>query len=888
MLSRLLALFSRGRLTREFDREIEDHMAMLRERYLRQGMTPAEADLAARRQFGGTAQVKETHHDHTGFPRLENLLQDILYGMRALRRSPGFTAVAVFSLALGIGANTAIYSVINAILLRALPVADPERLVVVAVPFVKRGELSYNQSFSYPQYRHLRDHSKLLESVICFRTHSFSVSTGGSTELATGALVSGNYFPTLGVEPALGTAIDPSDDIKPGSGGARGPVVVLGYRFWVRRFGANPAVVGRTIDVNGYPFTIAGVAPPGFTGTEVGETADVFAPMMMQSVLAPENRNALEQRRNVWLRVMGRLKPDNGTDNGPRQAEAEMTLLYQQFRQDDNGASGLTEARKRAIREMRIALLPGATGISGLRKQYGTLLVILMVVVGVVLLIACANVANLALARAAGRQRELAVRLALGATRQRLLALLLTESLLLSAAGTALGILLSRWARDLVVRALIPTESLDVSLDAHVLAVTIAVGLAAGVLFGLAPALQSGRAMLGRPIGLPMRRLARTLVSAQVALSVILLIGAGLFLRTLVNLRSVDPGFTRQNILLASTNPSLNGYTPERGKQFYANLLDAVRGIPGVRSATLADSNPLNNHTFWDFYLGNAQSLSTQVTSIAPEYFATMNIRILLGRDIAGQDLDSAPKVAVVNEAFARQYFPTESAIGKRFGLNRNESDIEIVGVVQDSKYQGLREPAPGPMLYVSYRQFRLFDAMIVHARTAGNSAPVVAALREQVRRLDPNLPVYNIHTVEEQIDSSLAGENLMATVAALFALLALTLSAAGVYGVMAYAVSRRTREVGIRVALGAGYGSIVQLILRDAAVLIAGGILVGVPVAYALARLAVSRFFGVTPGDATSITLAAVALSVAGLLAAWIPARRAARVDPMVALRAE
>uniref|UniRef100_Q02B05 Permease n=1 Tax=Solibacter usitatus (strain Ellin6076) TaxID=234267 RepID=Q02B05_SOLUE len=883
MFARLFALFSRGRLEREFESEIEDHLALLRERYFRQGMTPAEADLAARRQFGGIVQIKETHRDHTGFPRLENLLQDVLYGMRALRRSPGFTTVAVLSLALGIGANTAIYSVMNAVLLRALPVAAPERLVVAAIPFVKRGELSYNQSFSYPQYRQLRDHGKLLDSVICFRTHSFSVSTSGSTELATGVLVSGNYFSTLGVRPTLGTAIDPSDDVKPGSGGARGPVVVLSYRFWVRRFGSNPAAVGQSIDVNGYPFTIAGVAPEGFTGTEVGETADVFAPMMMQSVLAPENRNALEQPRNVWLRIMGRLKPDSD----PRQAEAELTLIYQQFRQGDNGASGLTDARKRAIREMRIALLPGATGISGLRKQYGTLLVILMVVVGVVLLIACANVANLALARAAGRQRELAVRLALGATRQRLLALLLTESLLLSGAGTMLGLLLSRWARDLVVRALIPTESLDVSLDAHVLAVTIAVGLAAGVLFGLAPALQSGRAMLGRPTGLPMRRLARTLVSAQVALSVILLIGAGLFLRTLVNLRSVDPGFTRQNILLASTNPNLNGYAPERGKQFYANLLDAVRGIPGVRSASLADSNPLNNHTFWDFYL-DAQPLSTQVTSIAPEYFATMNIRILLGRDISGQDLDAAPKVAVVNEAFARQYFPNESAVGKRFGLNRNQSDIEIVGVVQDSKYQGLREPAPGPMLYVSYRQFRLFDAMIVHARTAGNPAPVVAALREQVHRLDPNLPVYNIHTVEEQIDSSLAGENLMATVALLFALLALTLSAAGVYGVMAYAVSRRTREVGIRVALGAGYGSIVQLILRDAAVLIGGGILAGVPVAYALARLAVSRFFGVTPGDAPSIALAAVILSVAGLLAAWIPARRAARVDPMVALRTE
>ena len=883
MFSRLLALFSRRRLEREFDREIAGHLALLRDRYIRQGMTPAEANLAARRQFGGVAQLKETRRERLGFPRLENLLQDVRYGARALVRSPGFTAVAVLSLALGIGANTAIYSVIDAILLRALPVADPGRLVVVTVPFIKRGEVSFNQSFSYPQYRYLRDRSRLLDGVLAFTSRPFSVSFDGHTERVKGAVVSGNYFAVLGVRPVLGSAIEPADDLIPGSGGARGPVAVLSYEFWTRRLGANPQVIGRVIDVNGHPFTVSGIAPEGFAGTEVGETPDVYGPMMMQSVLTPENQDALEKRRNVWLRVMGRLKPDAG----PRQAEAECTLLYRQFRQEDlGGMQNLTEARKRSILEQRIALLPGASGISGIRKQYGTLLVILMVVVGVVLLIACANVANLSLARAAGRQREIAVRLALGASRRRLLSLVLTESLLLAAAATGLGLLLARWARDLLIRALLPTQTLDVSLDKRVLVFAIAVGLASGIFFSLAPALQMWRKP-GLSAARTRGRLGPLLVSAQVALSVLLLIGAGLFLRTLANLRSIDPGFARENILLAATDPALNGYPSDRTKLFYRNLLDAARTLPGVRSASMADSSPLANHTFWDFYISPSQPSSAQVTKVSPGYFDTMNIRILVGRDIADQDRDGAPGVAIVNESFARQTYPGESAVGKHLGLSRNEFNVEIVGVVQDSKYQGLREPTL-PMLYVPYAQNHLFGPMILHLRTAGNPAPIVAAVREQVRRLDPNLPVFNIHTVEEQIDLTLAGENLMATVAALFGFLALALSAAGVYGVMAYAVSRRTREVGIRVALGASHASIVQLILRDAAVLVAAGIAVGVPVACVLARLAASRFFGVTPGDAASIALAVAALSIAGFLAAWIPARRAARVDPMVALRTE
>jgi predicted permease len=882
MLRRLLTLFSRRRIEREFEAELDDHLTLLRDRYIRQGMSPAEAERAARRQFGSVLQTQEAHRDRIGFPGLENLVRDALYGVRALFRSPGFTAVAVLSLALGIGANTAIFSVIDAVLLRELPVADPERLAVVAIPLVKRGEVTYGQSFSYPEFRHLRDQSRQLEGVFCFRSHSLSVGFGGSVERMPGALVSGNYFSLLGLHLALGTAIDPADDTLPGSGGPRGPIAVLSHRYW-KRIGGSPSIIGKVMDINGHPFTVVGVGPPGFTGTEIGEEADVFAPMMMQSVLTPENPNALEQRRNVWLRIMARLAPAAG----PRQAESELTLLHQRFLNEDvQRMQSLTAERRRLLAEQRIVLLPGSTGISGLRKQYGTLLMILMVVVGLVLLIACANVANLALARAAARQREIAVRLALGASRGRLLSLVLTENLLLALTGTGAGLLLSFWARDLLVRALVPGRSLEVSLDLRVLAVTFATGLASGVLFGLIPAIQSGRTSWVRPTGMPIRRVGRFLVAAQVALSALLLIGAGLFLRTLLNLRTIDPGFARQNILLANTDPELNGYSAERTKLFYRNLLEAARSFPGVRLASMADSSPLDNHTFWDFYLGKEQ-VSSQVTKIAPGYFDLMNIRLLFGRDFTEQDRTGAPAVALVNESFARKFFPGESAVGKRFGIGRGETNIEIVGVVQDSRYTGLRESG-GPMLYVPYQQNRLFDAMVLHLRTAGNPAPVIAALREEVRRLDPNLPVYNIHTVEEQIDRTLAGENLMATVAALFGFLALLLSAAGVYGVMAYSVSRRTREVGIRVALGAGRGTITGLILRDAGVLVAAGVVAGVPAAYVLARLVSSRFFGVSPWDAPSIAAAVFALAIAGLLAAWIPARRAAAVDPMAALRSE
>jgi predicted permease len=890
MVSRLLRLLSRRRLQAEFDGEIADHLALLRQRFERQGMTPEEAELAARRQFGGVAQLRESHREHTGFPRLEHLVQDIRYGARSLARNPGYTAVAVLSLALGIGANTAIYSVMNAILLRSLPVENPDRLMVVGIPFLSKGEVQSGRSFSYPQYQMFHD-GATLSDVFVFRDHPFNAMTGVETERVAGAIVSGNYFSALGVRPVLGTLIEPSDDLIPGSGGARGPVAVISYEYWQGRFKGDAAVVGRPIGINGHLFKICGVTPRGFAGTIVGTVPAVYGSMAMASALVPEMAVTINQRRNVWLRIMARLKPNVET----RQAEAELTVLLQQFNQVDLGRADLNPLRRRTLSEQRIAFEPGATGLAGvLRRQYGTLLNILMGLAGIVLLISCANVANLSLARAAGREREISVRLALGASRVRLWSLLTTESALLAAAGAVLGIAVSRWARDLLVHALLPTQTLDVSLDSRVLGFTAAVSAAAVAIFGLAPALRSSRASWGRTDTPHASRLSRALVSAQVAMSVLMLIGAALFVRTLLNLRSIDPGFARQNLLLMEMDARLNGYTTERANALYERVLNAARALPGVRSVSVADCGPLDNHTFWNIAEiegGRAappsELLDSLVTRIAPGYFDTMGISLLMGRDIVPQDTAATTSVVLVNRAFVEQYVPDGHPVGKRIHVSKGDVGFEIAGVVSDGRYSGIRESAER-MLYVPYLQKHPMGGIVLHVRVAGSATPVIAAMRREIQKLDSTLPIYNVRTVEEQMDRALAGENLMATVGALFGSLALVLAAGGVYGVMAYAVSRRTREVGIRMALGADAASIVGMVLREAELLVGVGVVLGIPIAYVLARLAASRFYGVEPGDAVSIALAAGTVIVAGLAAAWIPARRASRVDPMAALRAE
>ncbi|MGH9631164.1 MAG: ABC transporter permease, partial [Bryobacteraceae bacterium] len=574
---------------------------------------------------------------------------------------PGFTATAVLSLALGIGANTAIFSILHALVLRSLPVADPERLVVVT-----RNE---TVSSPYPLFVELRDHSQTLEGVLAFRTTSMRLSKDGETERVIGALVSGTYFDVLGVQPSIGTPIVMEDDQLPGSGGERGPVAVLSHSYWLRRFGGQIAIVGTRILLNGHPFTVVGVGPPAFTGTEVGESPDVFAPMTMQSVLLPGLGDALAQPRSQWLRIFGRLK--QGVDL--RQAEAELTTLLRRYNEKHFLGGDVKDAgRRRRLLEQKAVLLPGSTGISQLRTQYGKPLWVLISVVTMVLLIACANVASLLLSRATVRRREIAIRLSLGAARSRLVSQLLVESLLLVAAGAGSGLILARWIRDILIRYLPADRTLTVAMDSSILLFTFAVSIGAALLFGLAPAFQStsvdvapaikGEDVTARPARVLFRK---GLVVFQMSLSCLLLIGAALFLHSLHNLLTVDPGFARENILVASveSSPGLD-----------ARLLEEVKHLPGVVSAALADSPPLGTHTGWNVYVPryvpktSEPRESPSVGFVSPGYFATMGIPLLLGRDMNAHDVIGARNVMVVNETFARHFFGDDNPIGRRLG----------------------------------------------------------------------------------------------------------------------------------------------------------------------------------------------------------------------------
>ena len=817
---------------------------------------------------------------------METLLQDIRYGLRMLRKSPGFTIVATLSLALGIGANVAIFSVLNAVLIRMLPVKAPEQLVVLS---------ANNLSFSYPLYRELRDHAQTLEGLVAFRTSSMGLSDEAGAERITGAIVSGNYFSVLGVRSALGGLITPADDSKPDAGGPRGPVVVLSHGFWVRRFGADPAVLGKKLLLNSHPFTVIGVAGPGFTGTEVGSAPEVFAPMMMQSELMPELQNQLEARRSVWLRVMGRLKRDVNV----RQAEAELTVLLQQFNREDAPRIADPERRRRLLSQT-MTLFPGSTGISGLRRRFTQPLMVLLAVVVVVLLVACSNVATLLLARCTRRGQEIALRLALGASRRRLISQLLTESLILAVMGALLGLAFGSWARDLVLRFIPQANNLDVSIDSGVLAFLLVLAAGTAVLFGIMPAWQTTKPALVPELkhtnlasGMHGFTMHKAFVAIQVALCLLLLTGAALFSRTLLNLETLDVGFSREEVVLVPVDPRMSGYTSERTRAFYEQLLERIRALPGTRTASMADADPLANHTGSDMFAEGYQPRSDEPSQspgksvITSDYFHTMGIPLLLGRDFDSRDRPTSPKVAIINQTFAQHYFGAESPLGKHLGMSRDRFDIEIVGVVKDSKYGGLREEAQR-MVYLPFSQGLLFGGMVLHVKASTDAVSLVGVIRKQVAEVDRNVPIFNAHVLQDDIERSLTQERMVATLSGLFGTLALMLSAVGLYGVMAYAVGQRTREIGIRMALGATTSKVLWSVLQEAGLLVILGVCVGVPVAIAASRLVASMLYGVSATDPVSMTSAAALLGAVGLLSAWIPARRASKVDPMVALRYE
>jgi predicted permease len=907
LISRLSSLwrnlFQKSRKEQELTEEIDSYLEMLIEQKIEAGLDPGEARRAAQIELGGKRQVKERVLDVSVGNQLGILWQDLGYGLRMLGRNPGFTAVSVLSLALGIGANTAIFSLMDAVLLKMLPIKNPEQLVFLekdGAPKVTKGY----KYLSYAFYNQLRAQNDFLSGVCTFNTSSLSIVVDGQVEFSKGQWVSGNYFSVLGVNPLIGRTINEEDDKIPGGH----PVVVISYNYWQRRFARDPAIVGKSITVNDHPFTIIGVAPPDFYGVSVDESPALWTPSMMYEQLEPGR--SIEEITNSWLFfVLARLKPELTE----QQARTVLTGLFQQSLAAENGSRQAPEEQQ-SLRRQSIVLIPASRGLSSLRAQFSEPLRILMAVVGLVLLIACANVANLLLARATARRKEIAVRLALGAGRLRLIRQLLTESILLALVGGALGLLLAQWGSKFLL-ALVGSGRdpvfLKLTLDTRVLAFTSLASLGAGLLFGLAPAWRATRVDLTPALKDSARSseggsrlgLGKSLVVTQVALSLLLLIGAGLFVRSLEKLKSLDTGFQRENVLLVSTDPRIIGYQGRQIADLYQRILERIRTIPGVRYTSLSrqgllsggssvsgavyvhgqQARPHENTLKW---AATYTMATTPICEVGPGYFETVGMTILRGRGFTAQDNENAPPVAVVNETFARHYFGGEDPLGQRFSFGPNSSGYEIVGVVKDAKYESLREYAL-PIYYVPYLYGDLRETTF-QIRTASDPTSIIAAVRGAVQGIEPNLSLFDIKTLAAQVDESLAQERLIGTVSSFFGLLSLLLAAIGLYGIMAYAVSRRTREIGIRMALGAQRNAVLRMILGQGMKLVLIGAVIGLIASFAATRLVASYLFGITPTDPVTFVGVPILLLIVALLACFVPARRATRVDPLLALRDE
>jgi predicted permease len=880
---RLRSLFKRDRVETELDEELRFHVERLTEEHIARGLSREDARLSALRAMHGLEQRKEECRDARRVRVLEDAAVDVRYSLRMLRRSPTFTAVAVLTLALGIGANAAIFNLIDAALLRTLPVADPESLVLVQVAN-RQGRPS--SSFSYPQFLYMRDHVRRLSGVFAQARVDLNLSAGTLTDAPSGELVSDNYFSVLGVTLPLGRGFRSGDQM----------VAVVSDRFWTTRLGGSADVLGRAMTLNGVPFTVIGVTPSRFFGIDPGRAPDVYVLLTDTDRLAHTGPR-LARPNSFWLELTGRLQPGTRAE----EARAELDVISQQSVSELARSTTVRPGLLKYLSTRRIVLSPGDKGSAGLRQRFGRPLLIVMLIVGLVLLIACANISGLLLARATARQREMALRQALGAGRGRLWRQVLTESLVLAIAGGLLGVLFASWSSAALIGFLGDTF-VEVTPSPRVLAFTLAVSVATALLFGLVPAMGLTRPDLvpalkndagGRP-SIRRLRLRTVLVAGQVALSLLLLIGAGLFIRTLTNFRSLDAGFEASHVLVASLNPGLSGYTPERQRVFFADLRQRLEALPDVVSVSAADQ-PLLGGAYIDGLVvegsapGAGDDSGVQVKLVDARFFETMGIGIRLGRDFADQDNRDRPKVAIVNETLARTFFEGQSPLGKHVGVGTTTADLEIVGVIADTKYRTLHDPVRSTV-YLPLDQVMdsLRSGRVIHVRTSSDPANAFAAIREQVRVLDGNLPVANLSTFSDLVDRDLVQERLVATLSGFFGGLALILTAIGLYGGLAYAVQHRTHEIGIRMSLGAGRGAVIWLILRECFAIVVAGIAIGLPPTLWLSSLVRHQLYGLTPRDPTTLMIAIGLLIVVTTLAGYLPARRASRVDPMVALRCE
>jgi predicted permease len=880
---------SRQHREEDLDRELRSHLELEAAERHDAGLSMHEAKLAAQRALGNATLLKEEVREMWKWTSFEIFLQDFRYGLRILCRSPGFAAVAVLSIALGIGANTAIFTLFDAVLLKSLPVMEPERLV----EFVRAHSTGQVTTFPYPEYEKYRDENKVCSGIVAtFFLNRVIMQIDGQPEVGSGLLASGNYFSVLGVNPILGRPLTPDDDRVPGAH----PVAVISYGFWDRRFSKDPSILGKSIIVNNTPLEIIGVTPRRFFGARLGNAPDITAPIMMQPSLG--GGRSMLQSKGQWVNIFGRLKPRVSRE----QAQGQIAVLFYQAIDDRIALApvGQRQSARKFRDENRFELSPAATGIlSSLRKQFSLPLQVLMAVVGMVLLIACANVANLLLARATARQREIAVRLAIGASRFRLMRQLLAESMLVAAIGGMLGLVIAWWgSRFLLTMASGGSTLLPINIapDHRVLGFTAGIAVLTGILFGLAPAVQSTRALSihdrthRRHGGL---RLGKVLVVTQVSLSLPLLIGAGLFLRTLQNLWQLDLGFHRENVLLFSIEAGQAGYRSDQARILTRQLLERMRALPGVNSTSVSAQRPLRGG--WGdmvsapgYSAGRQEELSVGMDAVGPDYFRTMGARLVAGREFGTQDNEKSPGVAIVDESVAGALFGAEAALGKsiRIGPDR---EATIIGVVRNMKYDGVRsgDQQFQRVVYVPFFQGGL-GGVNIEIRTAGDPAGLIGFVRREVSALDKRLPLIDVKTLVAQVEESIVQERLVAVLSTFFGALGLLLACIGLYGIMAYAVVRRTAEIGVRIALGARPGDVLWMVLRQTLLLMLLGIAVGLAATLAATRLVSSQLFGVGATDALTIATASLVLIVVAACAAYLPARRASHVDPMVALRYE
>jgi predicted permease len=901
---RLVILKIRGLLSKrddaDFDVEMQEHLRLLIQRYVLQGMTREDATHAARRQFGNVTLVREQRRHMQTILMLESVWRDCRLTARVLQKSPAFTATVVITLALGLGGTTAIFSLMDQLLLRSLSVVHPDELVMFETPGPSQGRVMGPNTFSYPMYRTFRDENSAFSGIIASFQTPLSASINGQSERVTGDLVTGNYFEVLGVASTIGRTFKRDDDKTPGAH----PVVMLSYAFWQRRFGGDRAILNRTLSLNGVSMTVVGVMPRQFNGIRIGSMPDVVVPVAMKAQMTP-TLDDLDNRRSRWLTLMARLKPGVTRE----QAEAAMNVLYHQLNELElQQMPAASAAFKQRFLAKRLFVIAGSHGLSLLPSQYSAAIVALMGMVSVVLLIVCANVASLLMARGAARQKDVAVCLALGASRVAIARQRLIESAVLAFSGGALGLVIASWGSRFLLAMLPPNRGADgVSTvpDSRVIAFAFGLSALTTFLFGLVPALRSTRpqpsatlkkgatSVVGGPAH---TRFLKLLIVAQVALSVLLLNGAVLFTRSLQNLRSVDPGFNKDRLLAFSVEPALNGYSLPRAFMLFGDLQKRLNAIPGVIASGPAFA-PLMTNSQIQMGIGiegyaakDSEVINPWVNATGPGYFKTVGQSLIAGRDFADSDDEHAQKVAIINEAMAKYYFGDANPIGRRIGYGPGapSANTEIVGVVKDAKFGDLKETI-ARFVYLPYRQSPIpLSNMTFYVRTATNPTAVLAAVRSAVQQVDPNLPLFNVRTMTAEIDNSLFAQRAIAGLSAVLGGLATLLAAIGLYGVMSYAVSRRAQEIGVRIALGAEHRYIMAMVLGDVAFLVGMGVVLGVSSAMAVGRLMQSQLFELSATDPFSLVGATVLLTAVAFLAGYLPARRATHINPILALRYE